>query len=69
MKRNAMYPGTFDPITNGHSDLVRRAASIFDRVVVAIAANPNKAPMFPLEARVDMARRVLYDLPTVEVVG
>ena len=69
MKRNAMYPGTFDPITNGHSDLVRRAASIFDRVVVAIAANPNKAPMFPLEARVDMARRVLYDLPNVEVVG
>ena len=69
MKRNAMYPGTFDPITNGHHDLVRRAASIFDRVVVAIAANPNKAPMFPLEARVDMARRVLHDLPNVEVVG
>ena len=69
MKRNAMYPGTFDPITNGHHDLVRRAASIFDRVVVAIAANPNKAPMFPLEARVDLARRVLHDLPNVEVVG
>ena len=69
MKRNAMYPGTFDPITNGHHDLVRRAASIFDRVVVAIAANPNKAPMFPLEERVDMARRVLHDLPNVEVVG
>ena len=69
MKRNAMYPGTFDPITNGHSDLVRRAASFFDRVVVAIAANPNKAPMFPLDARVDMARRVLHDLPNVEVVG
>jgi pantetheine-phosphate adenylyltransferase len=69
MKRNAMYPGTFDPITNGHHDLVRRAASIFDRVVVAIAANPNKAPMFPLETRVDMARRVLQDVPNVEVVG
>ena len=69
MKRNAMYPGTFDPITNGHHDLVRRAASIFDRVVVAIAANPNKAPMFPLAARVDMARRVLQDVPNVEVVG
>jgi pantetheine-phosphate adenylyltransferase len=68
-KRNAMYPGTFDPITNGHHDLVRRAASIFDRVVVAIAANPNKAPMFPLEARVDMARRVLHDVPNVDVVG
>jgi len=69
MKRNAMYPGTCDPITNGHHDLVRRAASIFDRVFVAIAANPNKAAMFPLEARVDLARRVLHDLPNVEVVG
>ena len=69
MNRNAIYPGTFDPITNGHQDLVRRAASMFGHVVVAIAANPNKAPMFPLEARVDMARRVLHDLPNVEVLG
>jgi pantetheine-phosphate adenylyltransferase len=69
MKHNAMYPGTFDPITNGHHDLVRRAASIFDRVFVAIAANPNKAAMFSLETRVDLARRVLHDIPNVEVVG
>jgi pantetheine-phosphate adenylyltransferase len=69
MKRNAMYPGTFDPITNGHHDLVRRAASIFDRVFVAIAANPNKSAMFTLEARVDLARRVLHEIPNVEVVG
>jgi pantetheine-phosphate adenylyltransferase len=69
MKRNAIYPGTFDPITNGHHDLVRRAASIFDRVVVAIAANPNKTPMFNLETRVDLAKRVLADLQNVEVVG
>jgi len=69
MKRNAVYPGTFDPITNGHHDLVRRAATIFDRLVVAIAANPNKAPMFSLETRVDLARRVLADLPNVEVTG
>jgi pantetheine-phosphate adenylyltransferase len=69
MNRTAIYPGTFDPITNGHHDLVRRAAGIFDHVIVAIAANPNKAPMFPLEARVDMARRVLHDLPNVAVVG
>jgi pantetheine-phosphate adenylyltransferase len=69
MNRNAMYPGTFDPITNGHQDLVRRAASIFDRVIVAIAANPNKTPLFPLEVRVDLARRVLSDLNNVEVVG
>jgi len=69
MKRNAIYPGTFDPITNGHQDLVRRAAGIFDQVIVAIAGNPNKTPMFPLEKRVDLARQVLADLTNVEVVG
>jgi pantetheine-phosphate adenylyltransferase len=69
MKRNAVYPGTFDPITNGHHDLVRRAAGIFDAVTVAIAANPNKTPMFPLEKRVEMARAVLSDLANVTVQG
>jgi len=69
MKRNAAYPGTFDPITNGHHDIVRRAATIFDRVVVAIAANPNKTPLFSLTERIDLARRVLSDLPNVEVTG
>ena len=69
MKRNAVYPGTFDPITNGHHDLVRRAAGIFDQVIVAIAANSNKTPMFTLEQRVDMARRVLADLGNVSVQG
>jgi pantetheine-phosphate adenylyltransferase len=69
MKRKAVYPGTFDPITNGHTDLVRRAAAMFEKVVVAIAANAGKAPMFSLEARVDMARRVLADVPNVEVAG
>jgi pantetheine-phosphate adenylyltransferase len=69
MKRHAMYPGTFDPITNGHQDLVRRAAGIFDRVIVAIAANPNKAPLFSLDQRVDLARKVLADLPNVEIMG
>jgi pantetheine-phosphate adenylyltransferase len=68
-KRRAVYPGTFDPITNGHHDLVRRAASIFDRVVIGIAANPNKVPMFSLQERVDLARRVLADLDNVEVMG
>jgi pantetheine-phosphate adenylyltransferase len=68
-KRSAVYPGTFDPMTNGHEDLVRRAASIFDRVVVAIASNPNKAPMFVLEQRIDLARKVIADLPNVEVKG
>jgi pantetheine-phosphate adenylyltransferase len=69
MKRSAVYPGTFDPITNGHQDLVRRAASVFERVIVAIAANPNKAPMFPLDKRVELARQVLGDIPGVEVMG
>ena len=69
MKRSAVYPGTFDPITNGHQDLVRRAASVFERVIVAIASNPNKAPMFPLEKRVELSKQVLADIPHVEVMG
>jgi pantetheine-phosphate adenylyltransferase len=67
--KGAMYPGTFDPITNGHHDLVRRAAAIFDRVVVAVAANPGKAPLFTLDERVELAREVLRDIPNVEVSG
>ena len=69
MNRSAVYPGTFDPITRGHEDLVRRAATIFDRVVVAIAANPGKTPLFSIEERIDLARRVLADVPGVEVQG
>ncbi|MBV6416343.1 MAG: Phosphopantetheine adenylyltransferase [Steroidobacteraceae bacterium] len=69
MKRHAVYPGTFDPITNGHNDLVRRAASIFSRVVVAVAANPNKTPLFSVEQRVELAQAVLADVPQVEVMG
>ncbi len=65
----ALYPGTFDPITTGHSDLVRRATRVFDKVIVAIAANPAKKPLFSLDERVDMARAVLGDLPGVSVVG
>lgn len=69
MSISALYPGTFDPITNGHQDLVRRAASIFERVVVAIAANTAKAPLFSLEERVELASQVLADIPNVEVKG
>ena len=69
MGSRAMYPGTFDPFTNGHNDLVRRACRIFDKVVVAIAANPGKAPLLPLEQRMDLARRVLADVGNVEVAG
>lgn len=64
-----LYPGTFDPITNGHADIVRRASRMFERVVLAIAANPGKTPAFPLEIRVRLAREVLKDLPNVEVLG
>lgn len=65
----ALYPGTFDPITNGHYDLVRRAANLFEKVTVAIAANPSKAPLFDLEQRVALARQVLVDIGNVTVTG
>jgi pantetheine-phosphate adenylyltransferase len=66
----AMYPGTFDPITLGHEDLVRRATTLFDRVVVAIADNPGiKAPLFTTDERVAMAASALADFDNVEVVG
>ena len=69
MQLTVVYPGTFDPITNGHTDLVRRAARLFDRVIVAVAANPTKRPQFSVEERVSMAEQALVDLPSVEVVG
>jgi pantetheine-phosphate adenylyltransferase len=69
MAVSAMYPGTFDPITLGHEDLVRRASGLFDKVVVAIAANPGKEPMFSLDERVALARSVLKDFDGVEVTG
>ncbi|HBK57477.1 MAG TPA: pantetheine-phosphate adenylyltransferase [Xanthomonadales bacterium] len=67
--RIAVYPGTFDPITAGHVDLVSRAASLFDRVVVGVAESPSKQPAFSMDARVEMARLALADLGNVEVVG
>ena len=70
MTVSAMYPGTFDPITLGHEDLVRRAAVLFDKVIVAIADNPGgKAPMFSTDERVAMAANALADLDNVEVMG
>lgn len=67
--RVAIYPGTFDPLTRGHEDLVRRAASLFDRLILAIAESPSKRPMFSLEERVEMAREAMGDLPNLEIVG
>lgn len=69
MNVTAIYPGTFDPITNGHIDLVNRAAGIFTKVVVAVAENRGKAPLFSLEERVALARQVLGSLGNVEVIG
>ena len=70
MTVSAMYPGTFDPITLGHEDLVRRAASLYGRIVVAVAANTgSKAPMFTLAERVELAKSALSDIGNVEVTG
>jgi len=66
---SAMYPGTFDPITLGHEDLVRRACRLFDKVVIAIAANPGKEPMFTLAERVALAEAVLKEFDNVEISG
>jgi pantetheine-phosphate adenylyltransferase len=63
----AVYPGTFDPITRGHEDVVRRATQLFDRVIMAVAAGHHKKAMFSLEERIDMAREVVKDYPHVEV--
>jgi len=65
----AVYPGTFDPLTRGHEDLVRRASRLFDHVVLGIAASHSKKPFFTLEERVDMAKEVLSVYPNVEVCG
>lgn len=63
----AVYPGTFDPITHGHTDLIARASKLFNRVVVAVATNPGKGPAFTVDERVEMARQVLKDYSNVRV--
>jgi pantetheine-phosphate adenylyltransferase len=65
----AVYPGTFDPFTRGHEDLVRRAARLFAHVVVGIAESHSKRPIFPLQDRVEMAQTLCADMPNVKVVG
>lgn len=67
--RLAVYPGTFDPITNGHVDLVGRAAPLFERIVVGVAESPGKSPAFSMRERVDLAKIALQGLPNVEVLG
>jgi pantetheine-phosphate adenylyltransferase len=67
MGKIAIYPGSFDPITNGHLDLIERGLKIFDEIIVAIAVNPIKQPLFTIEERVEMIREVLNDHPRVRI--
>ena len=69
MGTKAIYPGTFDPITNGHIDIVTRAAGMFDKVLLAIAASPSKKPMFSLDERIALAEQATAHLVNVEVIG
>jgi pantetheine-phosphate adenylyltransferase len=69
MKNKVIYPGTFDPITNGHLDLIKRAANIFPELVVAIASNSNKKPFFSLDKRIEFIRDATQHIPGVSVVG
>ena len=65
--KTAIYPGSFDPVTSGHLSIIRRAASIFDRLIICVMVNAGKSPMFTLAERVELIRRVTADLPNVEV--
>ena len=67
-KRSAVYPGTFDPVTNGHIDIIQRAVKLFDKIVVAVALNPRKNPMFSIEQRVDFIQQGLEGLKDVDVI-
>jgi len=69
MKKIALYPGTFDPITNGHFDIIERALKLFDEVIVAIAISTDKKPMFTLDERIEMTREAVKNLKNVTVVG
>lgn len=66
-ERSAIYPGTFDPLTNGHLSIINRALKIFDKLVVAILTNPQKTTLFPLDERISMIKEVLKDKPNIEV--
>lgn len=69
MSTRVIYPGTFDPITNGHLDIVERAANMFDEVIIAVAASPSKNTLFSLDERVDFVQQVTHNLPNVSVKG
>ncbi len=69
MNITAIYPGTFDPVTNGHLDLVARASRLYDRVIIAVAENRGKAPLFSIQERVELAKKVTDKFANVEVIG
>lgn len=69
MHKRAIYPGTFDPITNGHADLIERAANLFSEIIVGVAASPSKKPMFDLDERVQLVQQVTDHLDNVKVIG
>lgn len=69
MSIKAIYPGTFDPVTNGHSDLIVRASLLFNEVIIGVASNPSKKPRFTLEQRVEMLKQITKDLDNVTVIG
>ena len=69
MSQKAIYPGTFDPITKGHVDLIERACELFDSVVIAIAASEAKNPLFTLEERIEIAKKIFSDNKKIEVIG
>jgi pantetheine-phosphate adenylyltransferase len=69
MNKIAIYPGTFDPLTNGHTDIIRRASKLFDKVIVSIAGSTGKQTLFSTEERIEMAKRALEGLDNIEVKG
>lgn len=69
MKQKAIYPGTFDPVTNGHVDIITRAANLFPELIVAVASNSAKRPFFPLEKRIELVQKSLGNIPGVHVIG
>jgi pantetheine-phosphate adenylyltransferase len=69
MQISAIYPGTFDPITNGHLDLISRASRLYHKVIVGVAVNRNKEPLFSLDERVELAKAVTLEFPNVVVIG
>jgi len=69
MRKTAIYPGTFDPITNGHMDIIKRARNIFEKVIIAVAASKVKGPMFNLEKRVAMVKAATDDIDNIEVIS